>query len=176
VDLPAPALSEYAEPSTPWRKAAIATAAIAAVELALLVVIVLAFVAKPFAADSQDGLARAEPAGEAAAAEGVAKASPPRAALPRSETTVLVLNGNGVPGAAAAAAKEVRRLDYPTPRVGDASRRDFLRTIVMYRDDFEGEAVRLARDLGLTASRAVPLDGMRANALQGAELVLVVGG
>jgi hypothetical protein len=89
---------------------------------------------------------------------------------------VLVLNGNGVPGAAAAAAKEVRRLDYPTPRVGDASRRDFLRTIVMYRDDFEGEAVRLARDLGLAASRAVPLDGMRANALQGAELVLVVGG
>jgi hypothetical protein len=69
----------------------------------------------------------------------------------------------------------VRDLDYPVVAIADASRRDFSRTIVMYRDDSRTAAVRLARDLGLPARRAVPLDGMRLKDLQGAELALVLG-
>ena len=46
----------------------------------------------------------------------------------------------------------------------------------MYRPGLRGEALRLARDLGLEPGRAVPLDGLRASQLRGAKLVLVVGG
>jgi hypothetical protein len=44
----------------------------------------------------------------------------------------------------------------------------------MYRPGFEGEARRLARDLGI--KRVAPLDGLRASELQGAHLALIVGG
>lgn len=151
------------------------TAVIAALELVALVVVALAFIAKPLAADSAAKARSAK--GEQAAAETAPVAEePPTAALPRSKTGVLVLNGNGVSGAAAAAARKVRSLDYPVTGVGDAARRDVPRTIVMYREGFAGEALRLARDLGLGAKRAVPLDGLRAVDLQGATLALVIGG
>ena len=39
----------------------------------------------------------------------------------------------------------------------------------------QGEALRLAKDLGMPRKRAVPLDGMRPGELGGAKLVLVVG-
>lgn len=148
------------------------TAVIATLELVALVVVALAFIAKPLAADSS-----AKPGAKAeAAAQGAAAEEPPPATLPRAQTTVLVLNGNGVTGAAAQAARKLRRLDYSVAGVGDATRRDVPRTIVMYREGFEGEAVRLARDLGLGAKRAVPLDGLRAAELHGATLALVIGG
>ncbi len=174
MELPAASLSRYAEPRTPWRKAAIVTAVIATLELVALLVVALAFVAKPLAADSsaKPGAGKAEQA----AARGAATEEPPPATLPRAQTTVLVLNGNGVTGAAAQAARKLRRLDYSVAGVGDATRRDVPRTIVMYREGFEGEAVRLARDLGLGTKRAVPLDGLRAAELHGATLALVIGG
>jgi hypothetical protein len=168
VDFPAPSPLRYPdEPAAErsWRRAAIITGAIAGVELVILLVIVLAFIAKPFTDDAGNKAKAAEPA--------KAEASAP--AGPRTETPVIVLNGNGVAGAAGDAAGRVRDLDYPVVAIADASRRDFSRTIVMYRDDSRTAAVRLARDLGLPARRAVPLDGMRLKDLQGAELALVLG-
>jgi hypothetical protein len=44
----------------------------------------------------------------------------------------------------------------------------------MYRRGFEGEARRLASDLGVTV--VGPLDGMRPAELQGAQAVLILGG
>jgi LytR cell envelope-related transcriptional attenuator len=165
VDLPASSPIRYTDDSASraWPRAAIVTAAIAALELVALLVIALAFIAKPFTNE-----------GESAKRTDAAPAA--SAAVPRSETPVIVLNGNGIAGAAGAAAKRVRRLDYPIVAVTDASRRDFGRTLVMYRDGSEPVAVRLARDLGLPPRRAVvPLDGMRAKDLLGAELALIVG-
>jgi hypothetical protein len=185
VELPAPALTSYPEERSPWRKAAIVSAGIAAIELVVLVVIALAFIAKPFA---HDGARTAKPdAGKPVATTPAdkpttttgAKPAPPAAAvakLPRSRTTVLVLNGNGVSGAASSAAARIQALHYRITGVADAAQPIFPRTIVMYRPGFRGEAQRLARDLGLSVTRAVPLDGMRPADLGGAKLALVVGG
>lgn len=166
MDFPAPAPTGYSDLDAgqrPWKKAAIITAAIAAVELVILVVVTLAFIAKPFATDSS--ATSSKQAGIETADVSV-----------RAQTPVLVLNGNGVAGAASQAAKTVRRLDYPVVQVTDASRKDFERTIVMYRNGSRPAAVRLARDLDLTAKRTAPLDGIRQSELMGAELVLVIGG
>ena len=43
----------------------------------------------------------------------------------------------------------------------------------MYRPGFEGEAHRLAKDVGV--KRVAPLDGLRASDLMGAQLALIVG-
>jgi len=162
VDFPAPAAPRYESDSSerPWKRAALVTATIAAVELIVLVVLVLAVVAKPFASDPSSGK-------HEAAASGAAS---------RADTPVLVLNGNGVSGAATKAAKIVRRLDYPVVQIADASRKTFSRTVVMYREGSKPAAVRLARDLDLSPKRAVPLDGIRVSQLMGAELALVIGG
>lgn len=164
MDFPAPPPVQYSdEPPRSWPRAAIVTAAIAGLELVVLIVIALAFIAKPFADDAASK-ATAERQQEQAAA-----------IAPRTETPVLVLNGNGLAGAAGAAAKQMRKLNYQVTGIGDASRRDFERTLVMYSDGARPEAVRLARDLGLPAKRAVPLDGMRERDLLGADLALVLG-
>ena len=168
VDFPAPAPPHYSGSDSagrPWKKAAIITAAIAGVELVVLVVVALAFIAKPFATDAS--------ATNGAAGTAAVDASGLHA---RSEVPVLVLNGNGVAGAATQAAKTVRRLDYPVVQVADASRKDFARTLVMYREGSRPAAVRLARDLDLPTKRAAPLDGVPPGDLMGAELVLVIGG
>jgi hypothetical protein len=44
----------------------------------------------------------------------------------------------------------------------------------MYRRGFEGEAQRLARDLGVKV--VSPLDGVRPKQLHGAHTVLILGG
>ena len=184
MELPAPTLPRFSEPTQGWRKAAIVAGCIAAAELIALVVVALAFVAKPFA-DDAPAKAAAKPGSQASAVAaengGTAtvkvdgKAGAKAAELPRSKTGVLVLNGNGYVGAAAEKASVVQSLRYPVTNVGDAANRNFPQTIVMYRAGFLAEALRLAKDLGMPRRRAVPLDGMRPAELGGAKLVLVVG-
>ena len=83
MDFPAPPPVQYSdEPSRSWPRAVIVTAAIAGLELVVLIVIALAFIAKPFADDAASK-ATAERQQEQAAA-----------IAPRTETPVLVLNGN----------------------------------------------------------------------------------
>jgi hypothetical protein len=190
VDLPAPSLPRFSEPTSGWRRAALITGVIAAVELVALVVVALAFVAKPFADSpaepaqaasapqaAEEGKDSAKPAAEPAAAPTPKPPTqaPAVAELPRASTHVLVLNGNGLAGAAGQLAAVVRALRYPVAGIADAARRDFPRTIVMYRNGFRGEAERLAKDLGLARGRSMPLDGMRPADLGGAQLALIVG-
>ena len=193
MDLPAPSLPRFSEPTPGWRRTALVALVVAAVELVALVVVALAFIAKPFAGSADEA---AQPATRSPAAatepapgdaqrtearpaaspqEGPSSAPPAVAELPRARTRVLVLNGNGFAGAAGQMAAVVRALRYPVSGVGDAARRDFPRTIVMYRKGFRGEAERLAKDLGLPRERAVPLDGMRPADLRGAQLAVIVG-
>jgi hypothetical protein len=93
--------------------------------------------------------------------------------LTRAETSVLVLNGNGQPGAAATAAERVRGIGYTIGSVGNAPRADFTRSLVMYRPGHEAEGRRLARDLHLKI--VGPLDGLKPRELLGAHVALVVG-
>jgi len=169
-------------PPQPWRAAAIVAAAVAALELFVLVLIGVAFGAKYLsdearkvavpapAASSPAETSKSEPV-PAAQAE-PAEAPPPT--LSRRETSVLVLNGNGTQGAAGTASDQVRRHRYVIAGAANAPRSNFRRSIVMYRPGFEAEARRLAADLKV--KRVAPLDGLRIRDLQGAHLALIVGG
>lgn len=168
----------------PWRTATFVAVSVAAVELLLLIVVGGALLAKPDQGAKRTAPAKPEhrAAATAAAAAKAGKAPVKPAAkpagkaaaeLPRRKVRVLVLNGNGRQGAAAAAASRVSRRGYRIGGVANAPRSDFTRSLVMYRRGFEGEGRRLARDLGI---RIVgPLDGLRAAQLHGAQAVLVIG-
>ncbi len=100
-----------------------------------------------------------------------------RAAAPelrRAQTSVLVLNGNGIAGAAAAEGTLVRSKGYRIAAVGNAERTDYARSVVMYRPGFKPEAWRLARDLRVRT--VSPLDGLRVKDLSGAHVAVVLGG
>ena len=159
----------------PWRTATLVVAAIAAVELVLLVMIGGALLAKP-----EPAVRRAAPEAAAPTKAAKAKPMPSRAAkaapaeLPRRKVKVVVLNGNGRQGAAASAASRVTGKGYRIGLVGNAPSHDYVTSLVMYRRGFEGEAHRLARDLGVKV--VSPLDGVRPKQLQGAHTVLILGG
>jgi LytR cell envelope-related transcriptional attenuator len=162
----------------PWRSAAFIAAAVATVELVILLVAGIFLFGKFFAAEvekASDPAAVAQAAVERQAGKaggsGEAGAKP---LLERRKTVVLVLNGNGVPGAAGTTADRVRARHYVVAGTGNAPRTTFARSVVMYRPGFEGEARRLGRDLRIR--HVTPLDGMRVRDLQGAHVALVVGG
>lgn len=159
---------EHALPSASnhsWRTIAVVAAGIATLELVGLVVAGTALIAKPVA-----DKARAAAVEKTSAAAHKASARP---VLPRHSVRVTVLNANGIAGAAAAEASQVRARGYRIRFVGNAPGA-YGRTTVMYRPGFRPEAVRLARDLGI---RLVwPLDGLRPRDLRGAQLALVLGG
>ncbi|MEZ5100759.1 MAG: LytR C-terminal domain-containing protein [Thermoleophilia bacterium] len=150
--------------------------AVAAVELIALLVVLVAVVLRPEKAAS---VTPATPAASAPAEAGKPAAGREPAAvadLPRGRTAVLVLNGNGASGAASGAADSLRGLAYKVVSVGNASRLDYSRSVVMYRPGYRGEAERLAKDLKLGVRAVGPLDGMKASEAKGAQLVLIVGG
>jgi hypothetical protein len=159
----------------PWRTATVAVAAIAAIELVLLVMAGGALLAKPEPATrhTREKAAKGDAAKRVAAKPGPAPAVP-AAQLPRRKVTVVVLNGNGREGAAAGAANRVHRRGYRIGLVANAPSHDYATSLVMYRKGFQGEARRLARDLGVKV--VGPLDGMRPGQLHGAHAVLILGG
>jgi hypothetical protein len=168
---------------TPWRTAAIVAAGVAALELLVLVIVGIVFGAKLVTDRAESAVAAPRAAaksgsasrGEGGAAAGkAAEKTAPAAELPRSRTSVIVLNGNGLSGAASVGADRVRGLHYIIAATGNAPRTDFQRSIVMYRPGFKGEALRLGRDLHVR--RVTPLDGLTRRDLQGAHLAFVIGG
>jgi len=161
VDLPA------AIPSSPsWRSAALVAAAIAAVELVALVVLLVVVVAKPFAH-------RVEQARQATVAAAKAAPAAPKPKLSRSQTSILVLNGNGISDSAGRMASAVHRFRYVVAGTANAPRTNFRHSVVMFRRGYKAEGLRLGHDLGI--SSVTPLDGLRAGNLAGAQLVLIVG-
>jgi hypothetical protein len=153
-----------------WRTRALVAAAVAGVELLALLGLG-AFVVLPSIVGGFEGAARAHELAPVAP-----KPTPARGLRPllaRSETSVVVLNGNGITGAASESAQRVRSLSYVVANVGNSPRPNEGRTVVMYRRGFDREAKRLAADLGLKL--VGPLDGLRAPDLMGAHLAVVVG-
>jgi hypothetical protein len=160
----------------PWRTAAYVAAAIAVVELVLLLVIGGGKVAGALS-DRMQVAARERvlptPARTTPATRKTRRVQASTTARPRSKTVVMVLNGNGRTGAAASVASRVHSRGYRIGTVGNAAERA-PRTIVMFRPGFASEGRRLGRDLGV---RLVgPLDGMRPRQLGGAQVVLILGG
>jgi hypothetical protein len=162
----------------PWRKATVVASAIAAVELVLLVAAGIALLGRDLAHHART--AQAAPAAKHTAVK--ARPAKPPLALPepigkpklaRGEISVLVLNGNGHAGAASTEANVVLARGYRLGRVGNASRTDYTRSVVMYRPGFRAEAARLAHDTGI--SLFAPLDGLTPAALGRAQLAVVVG-
>ena len=165
----------------PWRMAAFVAAAIAAVELLVLIVVGGALIAKATTATSTKPASKAAIAGTAptktrssAPVTTPRRAAAPAARLPRSRVSVVVFNGGTRQGAAAATAAKASRRGYRIGSVGNAPSSDFTRTLVMYRKGFEGEGRRLASDLGIKI--VGPLDGLRTAQLHGSHAVVIIGG
>lgn len=173
IDAPLPAPDALIRP---WRTATLVASLVAAAELILLLVAAVLLLAKPL---SHAVRRQAEAAAFSTAAKKTVKpirhVAPfaAKARLPRSRTSVWVLNGNGRNGAAGAEAARLRSRGYPIRGTGNASRTDYATTVVMYRPGFRGEGLRLAHDMRLKA--VGPLDGLRSAALHGAKLVVLVG-
>jgi hypothetical protein len=167
-----PMESSYAPPLkiSRWRRATIVVSLLAVVELVALLAIGIAFLGKSVA-NHVEAAAAAQVA--APIRKQAAKTKPGAPRLTRGSTDVLVLNGNGVAGAAGTAADRLRALGYLIGGVGNAPATGTTKTLVMFRDGYRAEAVRLAKDLG--ARIVTPLDGMAPGQLMGAQLVLVLG-
>lgn len=160
----------------PWRTATLVASLVAAVELVLLLGAGFLLLAKPLAHAMQKRATATAfaPAAKHAAAPVVHKrASVGTAKLPRSQTGVLVLNGNGRSGAASSEAGKLSSLSYVVSGTGNAKRQDYATTVVMFKKGFQAEGVRLARDLHVKI--VGPLDGLSPRALRGAQLAIVLG-
>jgi hypothetical protein len=160
-----------------WRRAALGVGALAFLELVALVALVALLVAR---AATQDGVAKPAEARHAARSAVALRRHPvvklPAAVVPiqpRDHLRILVLNGNGKTGAAASAAGQLRRLGYLIAGTANATHQNYAASLVMYRPGFRAAALRLAHDLGVHI--VGPLDGMRAAALDGGQLAVILG-
>ena len=167
---------EHAQPVPapfPWRAAAVLAGAVALVELVALIAVGLVHVAAGTSTAAKPPRAAATAAGKAHAAVPPApkvRAVPLR---PRSHVRVLVLNGNGVGGAAAAEAAQLRAHGYRIGGATNAARHDYTRSMVMFVPGWSKEARRLARDAGVPM--VAPVDGLRPAQLAGSKVILLLG-
>ena len=148
----------------PWRAAALAACAVAVAELAALLALAgarLFHVHHPTASAP----AATTPAGP------VTKTGvhPLR---PRSRVSVLVLNGNGVSGAAGTEAARILAHGYRHAVPADASS-TYAQSVVLFRPGWQREAKRLATDVGV--STATPLDVRLPRSDRGYQVVLILG-
>lgn len=149
----------------PWRAATVVVGAVALAELVALIAI---------------GLAQLAPSSHVAktvVAHRVARIRPkPAPAVPlrpRSRVHVLVLNGNGVSGAASVQAARLQGDGYRIAGATNAQRHDYARSMVMYVPGWAGEARRLARETGVRV--VSPVDGLRGPQLRGSTVILLLG-
>ena len=151
----------------PWRTATIVACGVAALELVILLIVAIALLSKPLSAHAKEAALNREIGSSIPS-----RPEPKRVTLSRRETSVLVLNGNGIPGAAAAEASRARARGYQVAGTGNAAQ-SYGKTVVMYRPGRRPEAKRLAADIGV--SLVGPLDGINPRQLQGAHVVVVLG-
>jgi hypothetical protein len=157
-------------PAHSWRRLSLLLGAVAALEALVILVAGIVLLAKPFAHELKHA-ALNELSPSAGKTGPHTPAGKPK--LARGQTVVMVLNGNGIGGAAGRSATRLRRIGYRIGAVGNAQRTDYPRSLVLYRRGYRPEAVRLARDVH--AEIAAPLDGIRTRQLGRAQLAYVVG-
>lgn len=162
----------------PWKRATVIASVIAALELAALLVVALLLLAKPLSHAIQHRAA-ASVAQTAPAPKQLVRAihrmnAPPGKARPRGQVKIMVLNGNGLSGAAGSAAGRLQTLGYKIAGTANAGHQNYATSVVMYRRGFRAEGMRLARDLGIKV--VGPLDGIRVGSLDGGQIAVIVGG
>ena len=154
----------------PWRTRAIIAGAVAAVELVALLVAGIVLVA-PALGRHMRHAATVKALAPAAPRKHTAK--PKQPTLSRSETSVLVLNGNSVQGAASREASLLQSAGYRVVGAENAERHDYARSMVLYVPGWIKEARRLAHDTGIRL--VAPVDGLRPAALKGSKTVVILG-
>ena len=103
----------------------------------------------------------------------VGTATPPTPLRPRSRISVLVLNGNGVGGAAGTTATKLVAAGYRHAIPTDAPTLGYARSLVLFRPGWQREAERLARDSRIAT--VAPFDGRVAPAYAHVPLVVILG-
>ena len=147
----------------PWRRSTLVFCVVAVLGLVLLLVVITALMSKPSMAEAKRAPAKHRAFGHP---------EPKRPTLTRAQTKVLVLNANGITGAAAAEASRARARGYKITRTGNAPL-TLGQSVVLYRPGHRAEAKRLARDEAIPL--VGPLDGIKPRQLHGAQLVIVLG-
>jgi hypothetical protein len=158
VEISAPPL----HPRPRWRTGTLVVCAIVALQVVLLVIVVKGLA-------STDSPARAD---RATAHHKVGRPEPKTPTLPRTRTRILVLNGNGIAGAAAAESDRLLARGYKVSGTGNAAQ-SYGQSVVLYRPGKLPEAKRLAADESIPL--VGPLDGITPRELHGARLVIVLG-
>jgi LytR cell envelope-related transcriptional attenuator len=159
----------------PWRAAAVVATGFALVELVALIAIGLIHLAPRATAEPKSG----PPAPAAHTVRRVHVKAVPKVKIttvplrPRSHVRVLVLNGNGVGGAASAEAARLQAQGYRIGGATNAERHDYARSMVMFVPGWIKEARRLAHDTGVRL--VAPVDGLRPSQLRGSQVVLLLG-
>jgi LytR cell envelope-related transcriptional attenuator len=160
---------EHAQPFDrpfPWRAAALAAAAVAVAELAALLALAGIRVLDVHHAGAVRPT-QTRPAPDTG--QGPKRKAPLRS---RSNVSVLVLNGNGVSGAAGTEASALLARGYRHAVPRDASQ-TYASSLVLFRRGWQGEAQRLAHDAGIRS--VAPLDGRLPSTDAGYRLVLILG-
>ena len=103
--------------------------------------------------------------------EGTRQAATPL--RPRSRLSVVVLNGNGISGAAGTEATKLLSAGYRHAIPADAPSLDYARSLVLFRPGWQSEAQRLAHEAGISA--VAPLDDRLPSADARYQLVLILG-
>ena len=164
---------QHAEPiptSFPWRGATLVVGAVAAIELLALVgILALHFVPKHAAARTAAPV-KTHPVRTIAHVAKKVPAVPVHALRARTSVRVLVLNGNGVQGAASTEAARLQSAGYRIAGAKNAQRHDYARSMVLYAPGWVKEARRLAHDAGINL--VAPIDGMK---LKASQAVVVLG-
>ena len=167
---------QHAEPiptSFPWRGAALVVGAVAAIELVVLIGIVALHLVPTHAAARTAAPAKAQPARQLAHATKPVAAVPSHPLRARSAVRVLVLNGNGVQGAASTEAARLQSAGYRVAGSENAQRHDYARSMVLYVPGWVKEARRLAYDTGIKL--VAPVDGLTPAKLKASKTVVILG-
>lgn len=176
-------IEHYSE-SFPWRKATLVASAIAALELVGLIAVGGFVLAHPF---RHHGKATTAPAATVVhhttpIVRRVVAPIPKKDRVgpiashplrPRAQVRLLVLNANGVQGAAHAEAARLQGLGYVIGGAANAPSHHYARSMVMFVPGYLKEARRLARETGIRL--VAPVDGLSRSALSASRLVVLLG-
>jgi hypothetical protein len=158
VEISAPPLRPHAQRTT-----ALVVSGVAAFLLLLLLIVFGGVLSTTSSADAKSPAAKKHRIG---------RAEPKHPRLPRTRTKILVLNGNGITGAAAAESDSLLARGYKVSATGNTAHL-YGQSVVLYRPGRLPEAERLAADEGIPL--VGPLDGITLEQLHGAHLVIVLG-
>jgi hypothetical protein len=179
-------IEHYSEPF-PWRTATLIASAVAAAELVGLFVIGAFVLAHPFrhAAKTTTTASTVAAASVAQHTATVRRHIVPvpakdrvtpitaKALRPRAKVRVLVLNANGVQGAAHIEAAHLQGLGYVIGGAANAPSHHYAQSMVMFVPGYLKEARRLARETGIKI--VAPVDGLTPSTLSASRLVVLLG-